>query len=415
MSRTLRRSLLATTLLAPLALWGCLPVSNPTDPDPEPEEQTQPEDGASLFAGKWKREDNGATFEVEDDGTTVTGSLVEGTYVWADGDEKGEEIFSKYEFELARKGGKLEGQATFVFKGEEDALKSNWVVTRSGDTLKAKVEEISFDDAGKESGRKQVEKTFAFEAAQAAVAAAPQAGAYKLDLTTMVQAPPLVMVGEDAQVGFKVEIETTAGGNTSKHTLAVVGEGEGVWHLETSQGMANYASMSPDAKDMLMGLVVEKDGGKVTKAVLGKRGEAGKEIKVVAYNAPPPGEAPEGEDVEVEVPAGTYPAKLYVTEVGGKTYKSWSGVEGDVEGVPLKTEGPQGGYALKEPPSMETLDLGESVEVKKCVYDNGDEWMWSDNEVIKSLAARMALMKTSASVMKVTMVATGAEAELKWE
>ncbi|MGE0707652.1 MAG: hypothetical protein AB7N76_08295 [Planctomycetota bacterium] len=404
---------------SPLALCAllvaCLPIDRPVKEDDSPKEQkTAAPAEAQSFAGKWKREDTGAEFEVEDDGTTAKGKLVPGTYVWKEGDDKGQEIFAAYTFELGRKGKGLEGKAKFVFKGEEQAYESKWSVTLSGAQLKARIEELSFDDAGKVAERKMVDKTFAFEAAAAPAAAAPAAGGYKLDLATMVQAPPLLPIGEDAAVGMKIVMSTQAGGQTMAHELAIVGEDGDAWRVESNQGLSAYAAMSPDAKDMVMGLTVEKKGGKVTRAVLGKRGEAGKEIKVMAYTPPPQGEAPQGEDTEVETPAGKFSAKLFKTEVQGNTYKSWMGVDGEVEGVLLKTEGPQGGKALKETPSTQSLDLGESVEARKCAYDNGDELWTSTHAVVKALGAGMVKSVAGGATVELKKVATDAKPELKW-
>jgi hypothetical protein len=409
---SLRRAL--SVLAFSLLLYGCLPASVPLEEEEQPAEETAPAPEATSFAGKWKREDTGAVFEVEDAAGTVTGKLVEGSWVWKDGEEKGQEIFSKYTFKLTLKAGTLKGKATFAFNGEEETYDSKWAVNLEGTTLKAKVEELEFDDDGKVAKRTTVKKSFVFEPT-AAPAAAPAAGGYKLDLTTMVQAPGFVLIGEDAAVGMKVKMETVAGGTTTAYATAIVGEDGDHWHVETDMGISAYASMSPDAKDMLIGMIVEKEGGKVTKAVLGKRGEAGKDIKVMAYTPTKPAEAPEGEAMELEVPAGTYASKLYTNEVQGKTYKSWVGTEGETEGVMLKYEAPDGTGKELSSIAMEDVDLGVSVEAKKLVYDNKEEMWMTTNVVVKTLAG--GLLKSSAATysMQVKTVAEDAAAELKWE
>ncbi|HBP20600.1 MAG TPA: hypothetical protein DEA08_22775, partial [Planctomycetes bacterium] len=50
-------------------------------------------------------------------------------------------------------------------------------------------------------------------------------GAPAMDLTKMVQAPPMIMVGEGAAVGMKIGVKS--GANT--HALAIVGEDGDQW------------------------------------------------------------------------------------------------------------------------------------------------------------------------------------------
>jgi len=232
-----------------------------------------------------------------------------------------------------------------------------------------------------------------------------------MDLTKMVQAPPIVPVGEGAAVGMMVKVK--AGANT--HSLAIVAEDGDQWLMETDQNLAAYGD---SAKDQLMGLWVDKKTGKVNKAVLGKKGEAGKEIKVVQYQMPEQKDAPAGEDTEVKLKmGGPYPAKLVTMEIANVgTTKSWSGTEGELENVMLKSESPSGSYELKEMPKTESVDCGgTSIEVTQLVYDNGLELHRTENAVIKALAGGSYKTKTSGSETMVTMIATDAKPELKWE
>lgn len=238
-----------------------------------------------------------------------------------------------------------------------------------------------------------------------------QGGAPAMDLTKMVQAPPIVPVGEGAAVGMMIKVK--AGANT--HGLAIVAEDGDQWLMETDQNLAAYGD---SAKDQLMGLWVDKKTGKVNKAVLGKKGEAGKEIKVVQYQMPEQKDAPAGEDTEVKLKmGGPYPAKLITMEIANVgTTKSWSGTEGELENVMLKSESPSGSYELKEMPKTESVDCGgTSIEVTQLVYDNGLELHRTENDVIKALAGGSYKTKTSGSETMVTMIATDAKPELKWE
>lgn len=228
-----------------------------------------------------------------------------------------------------------------------------------------------------------------------------------MDLTKMVQDPPMIMVGEGAAVGMKIGVKS--GANT--HALAIVGEDGDQWLVETDQNLAAYGD---SAKDQVMGMWVDKKTGKVNKAVLGKKGEAGKEIKVVQYQMP----EQKGEDTEVKLKmGGPYPAKLITMEIANVgTTKSWTGTEGELENVVLKSESPSGSYELKEMPKTETVDCGgTSVETTQLVYDNGLELHRTENAVIKALNGGSYKTKTSGNEVVVTMVATDAKPELKWE
>lgn len=240
-------------------------------------------------------------------------------------------------------------------------------------------------------------------------------GAAAMDLSTMVQAPPMIPLGEGAAVGMKIGTSMKAGTFKSAANTAIVGEDGDMWLVETDSGLSGYGA---SAKDQLIGMWVKKDGGKVVKAVIGKKGEAGKEIKVTAYTAPAKTEAPKGEDTEVKLKmGGPYPAKLYTTDMGnGKTAKSWAGTSGELEGVALKMDaGANASYELKAMPEMVELKAGETtIKAKKLVYDNGMEMYPTKNKVVVALASGSAKMVTSSSETMVTLVAEDAKPELKW-
>jgi hypothetical protein len=396
--------------------WGCTPIEPAPEGDGPKEQPATETEAATSFAGVWKRPDTKAEFKVEDDGEFVNGKLVKGTWMWIEEGYDPEELFDRFEFRLQRDGEALKGTATFRFVGDAKDYESAWRVSLSGEELKATIEELEIDDAGEVAGKTEVEKTFAFEPAippapPTVAHGASDQGGFQMDLTKMIKGPAMIPLGEGAEIGFRVEIETQAAGHVIKHFLAVVGEEGESWRLESSEGLAAFG-----AKDSIMGLVVEKSSGKVSRAVIGKAGEAGKELALHPMAATPTGPGAEGDEVDVEIPAGTFPARLIVTKVGEQEYKSWVGREGDLEGVLLKYEGPDGkGKALEAEPETQSLDLGETVEARRCIYDNGDEIWHSSDEVVKALAGGMVRYKASGVVREIKVVSSKAESQLKWD
>lgn len=233
-----------------------------------------------------------------------------------------------------------------------------------------------------------------------------QGGAAGMDLSTMVQAYGPKMIGKDAAVGMKVTVESKAGGQTNAWTIAIVGEEGDNWMIESSQETMAYG------KDSLVGMVVQKKDGKILSAVVGKKGEAGKKIKVT--NTMPgkaTGTAKEPKVVDCKIALGTFPS--YLSEAGGS--KTWMGTEGDMKGVILKMESAQGGKELKEKPSMVDVDLGGTkVKARKLVWDNGDVMMTTEDPTVMTLNGGMVKMSGKQFSTSVTAVASDAEPELKW-
>ncbi|MBL4847862.1 MAG: hypothetical protein JKY65_20290 [Planctomycetes bacterium] len=231
-------------------------------------------------------------------------------------------------------------------------------------------------------------------------------GGAGMDLTKMVQVYGPKAYGDKAAVGMKVTSESKAGGTTSTWTIAIVGEDGDNWLVESSQETMAYG------KDSLVGMVVQKSDGKVLSAVVGKKGEAGKEIKV---NNTMPGKAPAGgktpATVDCKIALGTF--KAYLSDAGGT--KTWIGSEGDMMGVMLKVEAAAGGKELKEKPSMVDVDLGgTSVKCRKLVWDNGDVMMMTEHDAVKALAYGMVKNSTKQYSSGVTAVSMDAKPELKW-
>lgn len=405
----------APLLLALIAAWGC--KSSETSPEKGPAEQPKQAQRApqapqgAYYAGLWKRADTGAVFKVEDEGGVVRGKLQPGTWLWVEEGYEPEEMFERFEFRLERADEGLAGSATFRY-GERDYT-SAWKVRLVAGALEARVEELELDDSGEVSSRSEVERKFVFEPAvrpaPPTVARGADDGGFQGDLSALVRAPGRLPLGEGVEVGYRIEVETQAAGFSRRHFLAVVGESGGRWQIETNEGLEAYGAQ---AADSILGLIVRKDGV-VESALLGAPGQAGVKVQILAGGQAP---APRTEQVEVEVPAGTFPALLSTLEVGAQVYRTWTGSEGELEGVLLKFEGPSGSSkALEAEPVAESADLGEGVELRRCTYTNGDAFSYSSDPVIRALAGGLARMKSGGVSRAVTKIGSKAEAKLRWD
>jgi hypothetical protein len=171
---------------------------------------------------------------------------------------------------------------------------------------------------------------------------------------------------------------------------------------------------------MILGLTVKKADGTVTKAVAGKPGEAGKDVKIGPATPPAKaGEAPKGTPESCTIGIGTFDALKF--ENSGVT--SWVGTSGATKDVLLKVQG-QDGYELAELPKDEELDIGGTkVKTRYTAYTNGmKQWMTEDT-VIACLfggaaadgkRAGLARMETAQSKINITAVKTDAAPQLKW-
>lgn len=379
-------------VLGATMLTGCSLMSSAVDQADE-DESAEDESGGSgdSYSGKWTREDNGAVFEVSDDGTDVTGKLI-------DGDKEYLDYFKSYEIALARKGSGLKGKAKIIFKDTPDeTVETKWEITRDGDTLKAKLEYIKYDDDGNEDGRGTEDKTFAFEAE----GGAPAAAAYTppaVDMSAYVPVSPTYkhMLYEDMAVGQWGEVEMEVAGQKHMTRTAVVAETDDAWIIEIDNQM--------NQKDLLIAVFVDKESGETSKAFVGKRGEDGKEKEVPPMPEAVEGEAPEGEDEEVEVEAGTFESKRY--ESNGTT--SWMGTDGDTEGVMLKSKGTNYEEELLEIDADSTYDAGGTEFAAKYLKykTGGEQWHAKDDKPYFN-----AMLKMKTSSMSSALVGQGDDAE----
>jgi len=151
--------------------------------------------------------------------------------------------------------------------------------------------------------------------------------------------------------------------------------------------------------------------------VLGKAGEAGKDIEILAATATT-AQAEEGVDEDCSIGLGTFPAKKFANEY----MTSWVGSGGELDGVLLKAVPAQGdAYELSEMPSNESMDAGgTSVDTTKYAYSNGMTQWTTTNEIVAAFfpggeGKGMFKMDMEGFSSAVTNVGTGAEAKLKWE
>jgi hypothetical protein len=239
----------------------------------------------------------------------------------------------------------------------------------------------------------------------------------------MIQATSPVPVSPKMQVGWRIKQEMKASGQIMATSYAIVGESGDSWQMEhMNPGLAGMANSMPDLKGMLIGLTVRKEDGKVTKAVLGKPGEAGKEIKIMESPAGA-GKQPEGTDEDVKLGIGTYPAKKFVNDLGqaGKT-TTWVGNGGDLNGVLLKSDGAGGNYELSKEPSDSQVKVGEvSLTVTEYAYSNGMTWWIASGDPLVGAffpygadGRGIFKMTTDGSQMEIVDLGTDAKPQLKW-
>lgn len=252
---------------------------------------------------------------------------------------------------------------------------------------------------------------------------APQAGG--IDPTQFVEAPARLPLCADARVGWLVERTTRAGGTTLVESHAIVGDQGDAWLVESRTLAAEAMSASyPELRGLLLGMTVRKSDGTVTKAVLGKAGDAGKPVKIGAgaqgHEAPP---EPAPDRVSIGA-LGTHEALKTTSKTATGEATTWVGTAGDYRGVLLKSQGPNADYELTAAPTREAKDVGGvSVPTLAVTYSNGMKMWFTTHEVVACVTGvpgpdgrRMALFRTemSGSVTEVTAIRTDAAPQLKW-
>ncbi len=242
-----------------------------------------------------------------------------------------------------------------------------------------------------------------------------------IDYIQFIQAPGLVPVSPLFTDGWAIRQKITASGQVMENYYAIIGEEGSSWRIEhVGPALIGMSASFPDLKTMLMGLLVDKQSGKVLRAVLGKPGEKGKSIKISVMPDMPVAEPPVPLNEDVTIGLGIFPSKKYVTTYGA----SWTGVEGDLEEVLLKSESSGQSFELAELPSWADAVVSEvdlSLSVRK--YTNGMEYHIVENEVIaafyplgKAGETNQGIYKmvTVASTQEIVLIKTDTKAQLKW-
>jgi len=261
-------------------------------------------------------------------------------------------------------------------------------------------------------------------------ALAPRASAQDLDLTKMVSAPGYAYLGDGVKVGYRMERETIVAGNKTREFIAVVGETEDAWEIESSQGLGGYATLPNGVGEGLVyALVVDKKTLKVLTARLGKVGGALGEIKILEQAKGPKDTEPakpertetlelkSGKKIEVEV---------YVNEIQGKTYTSKAGKKGTpYEGVLLDYQGatPAESFSLEGDPSQGTHELedtdaegkAKALETITVRFSNGYTYTYSDDPVAKALYSQVIKIESKSFTAQVVSLRTDAKKTLNWK
>jgi hypothetical protein len=208
-------------------------------------------------------------------------------------------------------------------------------------------------------------------------------------------------------VGYSLSTHTEADAFDSTSTVSIVADLGDAWAIETeSSGTPGY----------VVGLTVEKLGGAVTSAVIGKPGQRGQSVEVLAHAG---GDTPpvEGVAEEVMIGIGTFPALKSIEDYG----TTWRGTEPELEGIVLKYASGSGSYELAELPDRSQVGIGEvQVDVTKLAYsDERQEWR-SRHPVVACLrplepGLGIVLRSSESSTMSVTEIRTDAKPKLRWE
>lgn len=202
---------------------------------------------------------------------------------------------------------------------------------------------------------------------------------------------------------------TSSGAAKNTEKWAVVGDaGDSVWIEYQGTGTQGF----------IQGLIVKKADGVVTKAVAGKKGEKGKDIKIFTLPATKAGEPPPTTDEDCAVKAGSFKSKKMVLKMGETTNTTWSGVDGDTAGVMLKSSDGKNDYELTAIASEEVQVGGKATKVKHLTYSNGWEY-WTAPDVQAPFVSYGGVGGTQVKTVMMgnTSVADwgeGAKAELDW-
>lgn len=245
-----------------------------------------------------------------------------------------------------------------------------------------------------------------------------------VDYTKLIQAPARLYLGKGLAVGMRYERATKTLDQEVREFMAVVGETEAHWEIETNQGLAALAA-APGAAGLTLALVVEKQTFKVLSARIGKAGATLQAIVVLGLDsAPPPLAAtkPERSD-ELALPSGKkVKAEVHPSPGGAGTTKVWLGAQGTpLAGIWLGTSG-EAPIHLSEDPAQVSLEVTSDdpetplkLAATKTVFDNGlAVWTCADPTLLAFNQASLR-SETKFFATRIVSVQTKAAATLTWK
>jgi hypothetical protein len=198
----------------------------------------------------------------------------------------------------------------------------------------------------------------------------PQQAADERDALQAALLVPWPKDGAGLKAGSWIEIQNqsaSAAGKVSRTRVAVVGETGDTLQLEES----GDASLG-----FIEGLTVAKADGKIAQAVAGKKGEAGRPIKIGPAPTPPAA-PPTGTDESVTVPAGTYAATKTVISGQLSDTSIWVAKEGDAQGLTVKWSDDMAGTRELKTLAKEDLTVaGKPVPTTHATFSDGSEEWW---------------------------------------
>ena len=236
------------------------------------------------------------------------------------------------------------------------------------------------------------------------------------DPLAWIAAPGKVVLNGTPQVGWRVVQSSRAGQQVLVTRWAIVGETADAWRIEhASPVLQSLAQGSPELKEALMGLLVRKKDGVVTRAVVGVPGQAGRAIRVSEPDQGQPEEAPQESEERLVVPGGTFRARKAAHPAQGAAV--WTGLEGAAREVVLKVEGPAP-YELTRPP--QELEHG-GRKLCRFTWSNKTSLDLVEDPVVAAFfpaggpGRGMWAMRGEGFEITVSEVGTDATPRLKWD
>lgn len=245
---------------------------------------------------------------------------------------------------------------------------------------------------------------------------APQApAAPQADPLTYLAAPGKVLLPGSPRVGWRVTQTSRAGQQALVTRWAIVGETADAWRVEHVSPSLQALAGSEELRGAVMGLLVRKQDGMVTRAVVGKAGEAGRSIRISEADQGQPEEAPVVSEESLGVKGGTFRARKEAHPQQGTA--TWVGLEGALREVVLKVEGPAP-YELAQAPEAVEVAGRKLLRVR---YTNGMGLDLSEDPIVAAFfpaggpGRGLWAMRGEGFELAISETGTDAAPTLKWE